>query len=415
MKRMNVVVMNRDRERGEEDATATAVETGSGKYECDSCRAEFPNKTSADRHALFCRTLAGIRRRPGGGGGSSGASVSTTIHNGVSSVDDPLMPTQREMFILIQELAAKYNKVKDELDVMKQWAKMVGRRIGGAGAGGGADSGGGSGLTGLDFTSITRQKRQNMEVILNEEDAEHPDLAGLRLGFAEWLSLSPTLWSLTETDLNVVFNEDLVAGITAAILRILSNYTVESGKSHLIPFKLADIKQGAFYIYDTPFKVGGTGMPTDTPENDLPPPPFYRKWRIMEPCEFQFLVRSFHKLLFQEFKKWQDKNWDAQQQITNQRKKAATSYHHVMSSLQCSPAMATCDGLSPVLCCDDEDVDDGVDGSSGSGGSSIILSEDFATLYNKYADKMMGGTLTDETILSRVRTKLWKDMKTWRL
>jgi hypothetical protein len=158
-------------------------------------------------------------------------------------------------------------------------------------------------------------------------------------------------------------------------------------------------------------------MPTDTPENE----PLYRKWRIMEPCEFQFLVRSFHKLLFQEFKKWQDKNWDAQQQITNQRKKAATSYHHVMSSLQCSPAMATCDGLSPLLGCgDDEDVDDGdvdVDGGGGGGGSGggCVLSEDFATLYNKYADKMMGGTLTDETILSRVRTKLWKDMKTRRL
>jgi len=28
---------------------------------------------------------------------------------------------------------------------------------------------------------------------------------------------------------------------------------------------------------------------------------------------------------------------------------------------------------------------------------------------------MMGGALSDETILSRVRAKLWKDMKAWRL
>ena len=59
--------------------------------------------------------------------------------------------------------------------------------------------------------------------------------------------------------------------------------------------------------------------------------------------------------------------------------------------------MATCDGMydTPV--------------------SEPILSEDFAALYNKYADKMMGGALSDDTILSRVRAKLWKDMKAWRL
>ena len=48
-------------------------------------------------------------------------------------------------------------------------------------------------------------------------------------------------------------------------------------------------------------------------------------------------------------------------------------------------------------------------------GGETVLSEDFATLYNKYADKMMGGALSDDTILSRVRAKLWKDMKAWRL
>jgi hypothetical protein len=409
---MNVIMRNENNSSDDEHGTATAAaaplyESGRGgggasrKYECDNCRAEFPNKTTVDRHMLFCRTLADIRR------GSSGTAATHILMS-----EDALMPTQREMFILIQELAAKYNKVKDELDVMKQWAKMVGRRIGGANGGGSASL-----AAGVDFTSITRQKRQNMEVILNEEDSANPDLAGLRLGFAEWLSSSPTLLSLTDADLNVVFNEDLVAGITAAILRILAEYTAESGKSHLVPFKLADIKQGAFYIYDTAFKVG-------TPEtgSSATDPPFDRKWRAMEPCEFQLLVRTFHKLLFKEFKKWQDRNWEAQRQMMKQRQKAATSYHQVMSSFQCSPAMASCDGMY---------MEDGgwkeslIAGGGGVGddepvtppvtGADAVLSEDFATLYNKYADKMMGGALSDDTINSRVRAKLWKDMKAWRL
>jgi hypothetical protein len=136
----------------------------------------------------------------------------------------------------------------------------------------------------------------------------------------------------------------------------------------------------------------------------------------MEPCEFQLLVRTFHKLLFKEFKKWQDRNWEAQKQITKQRQQASSSFQQVMSTFQCSPAMATCDGLY---------MEYGAGSGSGDShdepftppvtGADAILSEDFATLYNKYADKMMGGALSDDTILSRVRAKLWKDMKAWRL
>jgi hypothetical protein len=373
------------------------------KYECDNCRAEFPNKTTADRHMLFCRTLAEIRR----GGGASASGVSFATH---TASDDPLMPTPREMFVLIQELAAKYNKVKDELDVMKQWAKMVGRRVGGAG---GAAAGA---MAGLDFTSISRQKRQNMEVILNEEDAEHPDLAELRPAFAEWLAAPDLANALTDADLNVVFNEDLVAGIAAAILRVLAGYTAESGRSHLCPFKLADIKQGAFYIYDTVF-----GQPATAPlENDPDLPTAARKWRAMEPCEFQLLVRTFHKLLFKEFKKWQDRNWEAQQQMTQKRQKAASSYQQMMASAQqqCSPAMMSCDGMYPMPGAAGEAVE-AVEAAMDAEDEPVVggaaLSEDFATLYNKYADKMMGGALSDDTILTRVRAKLWKDMKAWRL
>jgi hypothetical protein len=327
--------------------------------------------------------------------------------------DDALMPTPREMFILIQELASKYNKVKDELDVMKQWAKMIGRRIGGSGNVG--TSGANGTTAGLDFTSITRQKRQNMEVILNEEDTEHPDLAELRPGFTEWLSSDEGSITLTEADLNNVFNEDLVSGISSAILRVMSEYTAESGKSHLVPFKLADIKQGAFYIYDTVFRVGivaDTDSATDHPNTGGA-----RKWRTMEPCEFQLLVRTFHKLLFKEFKKWQDRNWEAQQQMMKQRQKATSSYHRVMSSL----AMASLrdNGTVPNSSTTEEDDVDEMEEYEAITppvtGADAVLSEDFATLYNKYADKMMGGALSDDTILSRVRSKLWKDMKAWRL
>jgi len=395
MKRMKLVVMSNnhshethtgsDGSDGGGGGGVVGGGSGGGKYECDNCRADFPNKTTLDRHALFCRTLAEIRR-----GGSGGVSMPT--HN------DPLMPTSREMFILIQELAAKYNKVKDELDVMKQWAKMVGRRVGAASVAGGAGAGGAGGAAGLDFTSITRQKRQNMEVILNEEDAEHPELAEARPSFAEWVA---TLDAMTRTDLNVVFHEDLVVGITAAILRVLSGHTAESGRSHLIPFKLADMKQGGFYIYDTAFVVVAAASSAGAEVGQDPPT---RRWRTMEPCEFQLMVRTFHKLLFKEFKKWQDENWEAQREMTKQRQKAASSYKQMMSVADVDAAAA-----ADAHAAADADIEEDVEPTT------PMLSEDFATLYNKYADKMMGGALSDDTILTRVRAKLWKDMKAWRL
>ncbi len=390
----------------------------SQRHKCDNCRADFPNKTTAERHMLFCKTLADIRRGSGGsgsGGGVGGGGAAAAA--AAAAVDDPLMPTQREMFILIQELAAKYNKVKDELDVMKQWAKMVGRRIGTAAASSAILGSGGSGgagaasasFAGLDFTSVGRQKRQNMEVILNEEDEERPDLAELRPAFSGWLASPDLANTITSTDLNVVFNEDLIAGIAAAILRVLAGYTAESGRSHLVPFKLADIKQGAFYIYDTPFSVAVAPPPENGP--DLPTT---RKWRAMEPCEFQLLVRTFHKLLFKEFKKWQDLNWEAQRELTKQRQKAASSYQQMMSgAASSSSGAASVDGDDVVPTYDDTPAQEPT--TPVGGGGEPVLSEDFATLYNKYADKMMGGALSDETILTRVRAKLWKDMKAWRL
>lgn len=414
---MKIVMKHDDEAHGSAGSDSEGGGTSaSRKYECQCCHTDFPNKTTLDRHALFCRTLADIRR----GGG-----VSTPTHLITNAADDPLMPTPREMFVLIQELAAKYNKVKDELDVMKQWAKMVGRRIGAAAAaaGGGAAA---AAAAGLDFTSIGRQKRQNMEVILNEEDAENPELAESRPSFAEWVA---TLDAMTRTDLNVVFNEDLVSGITAAILRVLSGHTAESGKSHLVPFKLADIKQGGFYIYDTAFRVVAAGPA----ENVLDPPTMpARRWRAMEACEFQLMVRTFHKLLSKEFKKWSDDNWAVQNQMTQQRQKAASSYKQMMSVgggtlYQCSPAMMSCDGMysmpaAAATAADDTDSDLEADAAATTttttttmvvGGAA--LSEDFTTLYNKYADKMMGGALSDEAIVTKVRAKLWKDMKAWRL
>ena len=85
--------------------------------------------------------------------------------------------------------------------------------------------------------------------------------------------------------------------------------------------------------------------------------------------------------------------------------------------------MASCDGMYPMpgasVVGGEADAADAVDAAAVDdepmAGGDTVLSEDFATLYNKYADKMMGGALSDDTILSRVRAKLWKDMKAWRL
>jgi hypothetical protein len=399
-------------------------------HQCDTCRATFKSKTICDKHRLFCATLAGMR--------SGRTNKKYTI---MSLDDDALLPSPKEMFMLIQELTLKYNKVKEELDVMKTWAKMVGRRLGGGGSGDG--SGGGIGAAGAagaagagalgnsdyltPFTSISRQKRQNMEMILNDDDAAMSAAAAStgqqcpiqqRPTFMQWYSS----FALEQEHLDYVFQSDLVSGIVNVILKLVSAYTNETGKSHLIPFKFTDVKQGSFYIYDAPFSL-------DAPV--LPPPGSgggdERKWRFIEPCEFQLMVNSVHKLLLKEFKKWQDRNWEQQNKINQNKQKATLSYRSVMSSFQCSPAMATCDGEYLPLSASGGEIDGGGGGGGGGGYyddepntppsylKDAVLTDDFASLYNKYADKVMGGTLSPDSIITRVRAKLWKDMKAWML
>lgn len=426
-------------------------------HQCDNCRATFKTKTQYEKHTLFCATLAGMRNTSSGSSASTLHNQNTRARNGESGrnnkkytimnvEDDALLPTPKEMFMLIQELTLKYNKVKEELDIMKTWAKMVGRRMGGSGGGGGAAGGNGNGGSGdpggaasyhlsdylIPFTSLSRQKKQNMEMILNDYDAEmsaaalstgQPCPLQQRPSFTKWY----TSFTINQEHLDIVFNSDLVSGIVSILLKMVSSYTNETGNSHLIPFKFTDVKQGSFYIYDTPFSLDAPVLPN-------PQQPEERKWRFIEPCEFQMMVNTVNKLLLKEFKKWQDHNWGLQNQLTKQKKKATLSYQHMMSSFHCSPAMASCDGLYS------SQTSNAVTSQSFGGGGGCgeneewiendhddepntppihlkdaVLTEDFASLYNKYADKVMGGTLTPETIITRVRAKLWKDMKAWML
>jgi hypothetical protein len=405
---------------------------------CENCKATFKVKGVYEKHRLFCATLAGMRtsasnQKPLSNGRSDSSGRTNKKYTVMSVDDDALLPSPKEMFILLQELTLNYNKVKEELDVIKTWAKMVGRRISGGGSSqpdGGVNSGGGFHVNSdylIPFTTISRQKRQNMEMILNEDDADmmaaalstgQPCPLQQRPPFANWYSS----FVLGQEHLDYVFQADLVSGIVSILLKMVSQYTNESGKSHLIPFKFTDVKQGSFYIYDAPFSIdapvlpqqqsGAGGVGCDE-----------KRWRFIEPCEFQLMVNSVHKLLLKEFKKWQDRNWELQSQITKQKQKATLSYENVMSSFNCSPAMASCDG--EYYSTMGATTRTPAPGAGGCGGNEpntppshlndVVLSEDFASLYNKYADKVMGGTLTPDTIITRVRAKLWKDMKAWML
>ena len=64
MRRMNVIMRNEENSSGDDDECHMSIRSqGHGhpgisrKHECTNCRAEFPNKTTADRHMLFCKTL----------------------------------------------------------------------------------------------------------------------------------------------------------------------------------------------------------------------------------------------------------------------------------------------------------------------------------------------------------------------
>jgi hypothetical protein len=155
-------------------------------HTCKYCGRDYKEKFNHDRHAQTCEFLSKTRREQ---------------DNEIDSFEK--LPTPKEMFLLIQELSIRIEKIEKENTELKN--------------------------------IITHKIRKNFTDFLNQINP--PDFA-----FDEFITM---MVNDVEKYLPIVYEKDLLKANIE-----LFNYFVEKYNDKL-PIRAFDIKQNIFYIYDS--------------------------------------------------------------------------------------------------------------------------------------------------------------------
>lgn len=196
---------------------------------CSYCYITWRLKREYDRHLTCCEFFYQLRKHPERQMDDYGVKV----------------PTQRDLFRFVQELALKC----DRLD------KEVGR---------------------LKTVVSTRQKKVITECLAN------PNQTPEKTFDAWWRTIT-----VSETHLTRVFKEDLTEGMKSVLESQLKLY----GKTRL-PIRAFVEKPGMFYIY-----VRDSGETKTAPG-----------WRLMSNADMETMLMYLSQLFLREFIKWQREN-----------------------------------------------------------------------------------------------------------
>jgi hypothetical protein len=150
-------------------------------YQCRFCLRDYKVKFNVDRHEQTCEFLSKTRKEQ---------------DNEVDSFEK--LPSQREMFSLIQELSIRINKLEKENAKLKN--------------------------------SVKTKEKRNFIDILNETQRPHVLLD-------DWIT---SLMDSVEQKLEIVYKNDLHTGIISLFEESIDDF----------PLKAYDIKHNMFYSYD---------------------------------------------------------------------------------------------------------------------------------------------------------------------
>jgi len=155
-------------------------------YTCKFCNRLYKQKFNHDRHVQTCEFLSKTRREQ---------------DNEIDSFER--IPSQRELFLLLQELSVRVNKLEKENSELKN--------------------------------SIKINVKRNFSDILSQ--ATKPEFE-----FDVW---STMLLNDVEKYLNMVYSNDLLFATTELFNGFIANY------GDKLPLRAYDVKSNIFYIYDT--------------------------------------------------------------------------------------------------------------------------------------------------------------------
>lgn len=203
---------------------------------CKYCHKKWRLKTDYDKHITCCEYFYQLRRNP--------------------EMDDfgGKIPTQRELFRLVQDLATKCSNLDKEVSRLKN-------------------------------VIHTRNKKAIVDCL--NHPAQFPPVS-----FSDW-------WreiAVNENHLETVFGGDLTDGIKKAIDDYLTVLNRESPRSVRLPIRAFIQKPNSFYIY--------MGRNSSEEGDARPKSP----WKIMQNEDMECMVLHLSQLLLKEFLKWQKNN-----------------------------------------------------------------------------------------------------------
>jgi hypothetical protein len=156
------------------------------RYSCNFCKREHRLKFNHDRHVQTCEFLSKSKREQ---------------NNEIDSFEK--IPTQKEMFQLIQELSIRISKLEKENSELKN--------------------------------SVRIKIKRNFNDILNQ--TVKPEF-----NFNHWKDM---ILNTIENFLETVYNNDLLHATNELFLHFINNY------GDKLPIRAYDIKSNIFYIYDS--------------------------------------------------------------------------------------------------------------------------------------------------------------------
>lgn len=200
-------------------------------YKCVNCDKSYKLKDNYEKHKISCDLFHEMRLK--------------THDEFVEDVEE--LPSQREMFKLIKELASKCNTLEKEVFHLKQVVNI-------------------------------RQKKQIVEC-LNNKNISHPPLNT----FTEWFKS----WEVYMDDLQKIFENDLSDGIKQVIKREIELY------KSIKPICAFSNKPNYLYVFD---------ISNEKEENNEP------IWKPMSKELFEVMYMYLNRKFMQMFIQWQNAN-----------------------------------------------------------------------------------------------------------
>lgn len=223
-------------------------------YMCPCCNKEYKRKKAFENHHFICRQLHDIELREARDKANSKYQKETVSHD--EKQDIASLPSQMEMYKLLQVMVKKYESLQEEVDTMKQYFKR-------------------------------KQKKIQIDEWLERHCV--PD---------ETLHIWLSNIEVQREEVEYMFENGYISGI---LFILQNNLPPEDNDKH--PLKCFHHKRNIFYKYDAGENAGNGGGGGNHQTNNQ-----NNKWSMMKQSDFDNLIVHVNHYLMKEFISWRDEH-----------------------------------------------------------------------------------------------------------